>query len=93
MSELPVQDLITEARRIIRVTSRGEKIRRVKCRKGYKLAASKQSCVPITGSDRAKKRRSIKKSIRTKRAKGASLRRRSTRKRLKAMRRRRAYGL
>ena len=93
MLDLPVQEIVTEARRIIRVTSRGEKIRRVKCRKGYKLAASRQSCVPITGSDRAKKRRSMRKMIRTKRAKGASLRRRTTRKRLKAMRRRRAYGL
>ena len=89
-----VQDeLILEARRIIRVTSRGVKIRRVKCKKGYKLAKSKQSCVPVSGSDRAKKRRAIRKMVRTKRSKGAALRRRTTRKRLKALRKRRAYGL
>lgn len=86
-------ELIVEAKRIIRITSKGEKIRRIKCKKGYKLAKSKKSCVPITGAERSKKKRSIKRAIRTKRSKGASLKRRTTRKRLKALRKRKSYGL
>ena len=84
---------LIEAKRVIRVNSKGVKTRKVKCRKGYRLGSSGVSCVPATGSERSKKRRSIKKAIRTKRAAGASLKRRTTKKRLKAIKRPKSYGL
>lgn len=86
-------DQIHEAKRVIRVTSKGEKIRRVKCRKGFKLAPSGVSCVPATGSERATKRRAIRRAIRTKRSMGASFKRRVKRKQIRAMNRRKSFGL
>ena len=40
------------ARLIIKVNSRGDKRRRIKCNKGMKLNAAKTACVPITGSEK-----------------------------------------
>lgn len=78
---------------ITKVNARGDKKRRVKCRPGYKLNAAGTSCVPISGSEKASKRMAIRKAMRTKRAKGTALQMRAKRKRLKAMRRRKSYGL
>lgn len=78
---------------ITKVNARGEKRRRVKCRPGYKLNDQKTSCVPITGGEKATKRRSIRKAIRTKKAMGKGAVIRSKRKRIRAMKKRKAYGL
>lgn len=83
-------DQIEEARRVIRVSSRGERTRRLKCRKGFRRDGNR--CVPMSGSEKASKRRSIKKAVRTKRA-NPSGKKRATRKRLRALRKRRSYGL
>lgn len=78
---------------ITKVNSRGEKRKRVKCRPGFKLNAAGTSCVPMTGGEKASKRRAIRKTIRTKKAGGAALKRRTTRKRLRALKRRKSLGL
>jgi len=84
---------IVEAKRIVKVNSKGQKTKRIKCRKGFKLAPNKKTCVPITGSEKATKRKAIKKAIRTKKAAGSGARKRTTRKRLKAMKKRKSYNL
>lgn len=84
---------ITEAQIITKVKASGEKRRRVACKPGYRLNDTKTACIPITGSEKVTKRLAIRKMVRTKRALGPGLQRRTTRKRLKAMRKRKAYGL
>lgn len=83
-------DQLEEARRVVRVDSKGRKTRKIKCRSGYKREGNR--CVRISGSERAKKRRSIKKAVRTRRSSPGS-QKRASRKRLKAMRKRKSYGL
>lgn len=87
------EDVVSEAKIITKVNSKGKKRRRVRCRPGFKLNDRKTSCIPITGGEKARKKRAIRKSLRTKRAKGKSLQIRTQRKRIKAMKRRKAYGL
>lgn len=84
---------ILEAKRIVKVNSKGQKTKRVKCKRGYKLAQNKKTCVPITGSEKATKRKAIKKAIRTKKAAGSGAKKRASRKRLKAMKKRKSYNL
>lgn len=81
------------ARRVVRVDSKGKKTRKLKCRKGFKLSSNGKSCVPITGSEKATKRKAIRKAVRTKKAAGSGAKKRATRKRLKAMRKRKSYNL
>ena len=83
-------DQIEEARRVTRVDSKGRKTRKIKCKRGFKRSGN--SCVPITGSEKASKKRATHKAIRTRRQQPGS-QRRASRKRLKAMRKRKSYGL
>lgn len=85
--------VIEEAIIITKVNSKGQKRRRVKCKPGFKLNDNGTSCVPITGGEKSAKRRAIRKAIRTKRAMGKGLKIRTKRKQLRAMRKRKAYGL
>lgn len=82
-----------EAKRIVRVTSKGEKVKKLKCPAGFKLSDSGTSCVPIKGSEKLAKKQAIKKAIRTKKAKGDAFKVRTTKKRLKALKKRKAFGL
>lgn len=84
---------VVEAQIKIRVNSRGVKTKRLKCPKGYKISPSGKSCVPITGAEKANKRIAIKHAIRTKKQQGQAYQKRTIRKRLKAMKRRKSYGL
>lgn len=86
-------EIIGEAVIITKVNSRGEKTKRVRCKPGYKLNDSGTSCVPITGGEKASKRLAIRKALRTKKAEGPALKTRTNRKRIKAMRKRKALGL
>ena len=86
-------EMIEESRIITKVTSKGKKTKRRKCRAGFKLSANGTSCVPITGSEKQTKRKSIRKALRTKKAKGPSAVKRASRKRLKAMKKRKSFGL
>lgn len=84
---------LEEARIITKVTSRGEKTKRVKCRRGFKLSPDGKTCIPITGSEKQAKKKSIRKAIRTKKAKGKAAQVKANKKRLKAMKKRKAFGL
>lgn len=86
-------DKLSESKIITKVNSRGEKTKRVKCRRGFKLSPAGNTCVPITGSEKQQKRKSIRKAIRTKKMGGTSAKIKSTRKRLKAMKKRKSFGL
>jgi hypothetical protein len=88
-----MSDQIEEARRVVRVNSKGKKTKRIKCRKGYKLSANGKTCAPQSGSEKATKRKSVKKAVRTKRASGSGKKKMATRKRLKAMRKRKSMNL
>ena len=69
------------------------KRKKLKCPKGYKISQSGNTCVPITGSEKTEKRLAIIKAVRTRRQGGVAKKRKSTRKRLKAMRFRKSFGL
>lgn len=86
-------DQIEEARRVVRVNSKGMKTRRIKCRHGFKLNPDGTSCVPMTSAEKIAKKKAIRKAIRTKRAAGSGQRKMTTRKRLKALKKRKAMGL
>lgn len=81
---------IEEARKVTRVDSKGKKTKKIKCRSGFKRSGN--SCVPITGSEKATKKRAVKKAVRTKR-KSPGDQKKATKKRLKAMRKRKNYNL
>lgn len=85
------ESTLTERRRIVKVNARGQRRIKIKCKPGYKYAGGK--CVKITGSEKTKKRRSIKKAVRTKRQKGAGFQRRVQRLRKRAMKKRKSMGL
>ncbi len=78
---------------ITKVDSKGRKTRRKKCKRGYKLSSDGKRCQRITGSDKAKKKKAIRKAVRTKKAQGGSSRKRTTKKRLRALKKRKSYGL
>ena len=86
-------EIIGEAIIITKVNSRGEKTKRVRCKPGYKLNDTGTSCVPISGGDKTTKRIAIRKALRTKAAEGDALKRRTNRKRIRAMKKRKALGL
>jgi hypothetical protein len=83
-------DQIEEARRVVRVSSKGDKTRRLKCRAGFKLEGDR--CVPMSGSEKRTRRVALRKAVRTKRGNPTG-QKRASRKRLKALRKRRSYGL
>ncbi len=78
---------------IIRVNFKGKRQRRVKCTPGYKLGPNKKSCVKIGGAERIRRKRAARKATRTKRKHGKGALKRAIRKRLRALKRRKAYGL
>lgn len=83
--------ILDEARKKIRVNSKGKKTRKVRCGKGKKVSSSGNSCVPMSGSEKSKKRRSTRKAVRTKKSNPAS-QKRASRKRRKALKKRKNYG-
>lgn len=84
-------DNLDEVKVIKKVNSRGEKTLKKKCPKGFRLQGG--ACVPVTGAEKASKRKAIKKAVRTKKQAGSGLKRRTTKKRLKALKKRKAMGL
>jgi hypothetical protein len=86
-------EIIGESVIITKVNSAGQKTRRVRCKPGYKLNDTGTSCVPIPGGEKATKRIALRKAVRTKAAGGQALKNRTNRKRIKAMRKRKALGL
>lgn len=84
---------LQEAKLIVKVNSKGKKRRRVKCRRGHKLNSKGTACVPIAGKEKASKRVSIRKAVRTKKAKGSGFQNRVNRRRAKAVKKRKSMGL
>jgi hypothetical protein len=86
-----IYDNIYEVKRVVKVNSKGKRRIKMKCRKGFKWTGGK--CHKISGSEMTTKRRAIKKAVRTKKAKGSGFNRIMTRKRNKAMKKRKGLGL
>lgn len=86
---------IQERRLIIKVNSKGLRRKKIKCGPG-KVAKSKNGitqCVTPSGKERLNKKLAIKKSVRSKRAKGQGAKKRANFKRQRAMKKRRGMGL
>lgn len=86
-------DTVIEAKTITKVDSKGNKRRRKKCKRGYKLSSDGSTCERVSGREKNKKKKSIRKAVRTRKAQGASSKKRTTRKRLRALKKRKSYGL
>lgn len=84
---------ITEVRRRIKVNFRGKRRVKMQCRPGFKWDPQKKSCIKITGAEVAKKRLSMRRAVRTKKAKGQTFKLRVLRKTRKANRFRKSMGL
>lgn len=89
------EDDLQEAKFVFRVTSRGQKIRKLRCKPGYRIAnvGGRTRCVRVTGKEKLAKKRSIRKANRTKRAKGSGYKKRIVFKQKRAIRKRRQMGL
>lgn len=86
-------EYISEVKRRIKVNFRGKRRIKMQCRPGFKWDSTKRSCLKITGSEVALKRKAMRRMVRTKKAKGASFKARVQRKTRKAKRFRRSMGL
>lgn len=91
MLEAVIQEMLDERRIVIKVNSKGQKRRKVKCGKGMKYQNGK--CVPIVGREKLNKKKGIRKAVKTKRRAGAAAKKRAQRLRNKALKKRRAMGL
>lgn len=89
------EETLVERRIKIRITSRGERIKRIKCPPGRiaKSVNGRRMCVTPTGRQKLVKRLATRKTVRTKRAKGSGFVRRTNFKRQRAIRRRKQMGL
>lgn len=76
---------------VVKVTAKGQKTRKVKCGQGYKNVGG--SCVPQGSSEKLAKKKAIRQAVKTKRAAGEGEKRKATKKRLKALKKRRSMGL
>ena len=84
---------IFEVRRRIKVNFRGKRRIKMQCRVGFKWDSEKRSCVKITGAEVAKKRKSMRRAMRTRKSKGTGFKVRVLRKTRKAKRFRKSMGL
>ncbi len=84
---------LMEVVRKVKINFRGKKRIKMKCRPGFKWDAGKKTCVKITGAQLAKMRKSLRRSVLTKRSKGTAYKARVLRKTRKAKRFRRMMGM
>lgn len=94
-SESVEEQYIAERKIIIRVNSKGQRIKKIKCPKGRvaKKINGRIVCVTPTGRQKFVKRMAIRKALRTKKSKGAGYKKRINLKRNRALKKRRAMGL
>ena len=87
--------ILSERRLKIRVTSKGVRIKRIKCDGGriLKNVNGVKTCVAPTGRQKLIKRLAVRKMIRTKRSKGSGYAKRINIKRQRGIRRRKQMGL
>ena len=78
-------------KRKIKINSKGQKRVKIKCQPGFKFNG--KTCVKITGRELATKRKSVRKSILTKKSKGKGALNRQLRLTKKAKRFRKSFGL
>jgi hypothetical protein len=90
MSEQQTQEELDEATKKTRVDSKGKKTKRVKCAPGFKLKPNGLSCMKMTGSEKASRKKAAKKSVKTRKGKSQAG---SNRKRAKAIKKRKGLGL
>lgn len=81
---------VDEARKKKRVSSTGKVTKRLRCKPGYKANSAGTSCVPQSSSEKKTRRKAAKKAARKRRTKSQAS---SKRKRIKALKKRRARGL
>lgn len=84
---------LTEVRRRVKVNFKGKRRVKMQCRAGFKWDSTKRTCLKITGAEQAKKRKELRKAVRTKKAKGESFKVRVKRKTKRAMKFRKALGI
>lgn len=84
-------ETLNEVKRRIKVNAKGKRTIKMQCKKGYKWNGT--SCTVITGREKQEKRISTRKAVKTKKQKGTGFNRRMTKKRNKALRRRKGMGL
>lgn len=80
----------------IKVDSKGNKTRKIKCRSGFMAKTDSngtQKCVPIPASQKIKRRKAAIKGAKTKKAKGSGFQNRVNRKTEKAKRKRKGLGV
>ncbi len=71
---------------VYRVTSMGQKLKKLTCPRGYKPNPEGTACVPISGDEKASMRKAHIKGVRTKRKQGAGYMRKIVRRQKKALR-------
>lgn len=77
----------------IKVNAKGKRRRKLICKKGYKVGNGGRSCVRINAAEKMHRRKGMRKALRTKRGKGASLLRKTLIKRKRALKKRHSMGL
>lgn len=89
------EDALEERKIIIKVNSKGQRIKKIKCPKGRvaKSVNGRIVCVTPTGRERLTKKLAIRRTVRTKKAKGAGFAKRVNFRRQRALKKRRAMGL
>lgn len=89
------EETLEERKIHIRINSKGKRIRKIKCPKGRvaKVVNGRTVCVTPSGSERLHKKVAIKKSVRTKKAKGAGFKKKVNFRRQKAMKFRKNMGV
>lgn len=80
-----------EAKRIFKVNSKGKKRVKIQCPKGQKAMGN--SCKPISGTEKIKRRKGALAAKKTKKAQGAGAKRRMVFKSKKAKQKRKAFNL
>jgi len=90
-SEDVIDEPLDEVKRRIKINARGQRRIKMQCKKGFKFDGKK--CVKISGGELVNKRRAIRKSLRTKKAKGSGFQRRVARLRNRANKKRKGMGV
>lgn len=93
LETLPEIQLDEKSGFIYKVRFTGKKRRKKKCPPGMKPSPGGTSCVPMLAGEKRNRKLGSRKTQRTIRAKGVALKKRKERKRKKAMRFRKAFGL
>lgn len=89
------EDTLKERKVIVKVNSRGERRKKIQCPSGRvaKKVGGRTVCTTPSGRERLTKKLATRKTVRTKKAKGAGYKKRVNFKRQRAMKKRKSMGL